>query len=323
MKLKMQAGLVLVFIASLLSAPAQTSLASTVISKVQTQRALNSIKSEIQKIKQQIIDLENDKETEIANSLKNAQVETREIQSTYDAKMKLATEKKKNTQSRLAELSSFRVTVDNISACGPNFQSRCEKNQVISVPPTASVDVSFLIKLGGFVPLDETAYKNTLILIQEIDAEILKLDSYLPGDKIAIEDRYKKTVSVIYNNYDELTSEKEASLALMIRSQIATTRALKSGGNYLDAFSNAILFEINLQNITEVADTSFLNIDSLLDLTVVQNAVKLSEQGESIKSKYSAAKAKSYNKTFGKIFIDSYYADIVAKTSNIFKKFTK
>jgi hypothetical protein len=323
MKMKVRKTLILVSVSSLLVTSNQASLASTQISKSQVQHAVSSIKSSIVKANGDITALKLGKENSLAEALTIAALATKKVQDTYDQKKNAQLEKKSNALVRLNDLSVFRVTVDNISACGANFQTHCEKNQTIKVPTSSSLDVSFLIRLGGFVPLDEVSYQDALKTIKEIDAEILKLDSYLPGDKTNIENQYKSDAGSIYKDFDLRISEKETDIDMLKKSKLAADRALKSGGNYQDTFSNAVLFEINLENITAVADTSFQNIDSLLDLSVVRNAVTLSNQGETIKGSYSAAKAKKYNKIFGNTFLDSYSKEIIDKTSAIFKKFAK
>jgi hypothetical protein len=323
MKKKLRKILTLVFVSVLIISNQHTSTAATSVSKSQVQRALTSIKAEILKVNGQIDNLELGKENTLAEALAVAWQETKKVQDAYESNRKLQLEKKVSAQAKLNDLSVFKVTVDNISACGVNFQTRCEKNQTIKVPTTSSLDVGFLIKLGGFVPLDEVAYQETLKSIQDIDTEILKLDSYLPGAKANVESRYKSDVAGIFNETEIKVINKEKELKLLKSSKLAIERTLKSSGNYSVAFRNAILFENNLQGISEVADTSFENIDSLLDLSIVRNAVKLSDQGEIIKRSYSGAKAKNYNKIFGNTFLDSSYEEVLVKTSAIFKRFAK
>jgi len=323
MNLKPNKTLTLVLVSGLIVASQQTSMAAPPTSKSQVQRALVSIKAEIVKGNGKISDIKLSKENSLAEALATARLETSKIQNKYDLSKKQQLEKRSLAQALLNDLSIFKVTVDNISACGPNFQTRCEKNQIIKVPTSSSLDVSFLIKLGGFVPLDEVAYQGALKSIQDIDAEILRLDSYLPSDKTSIESQYKSDVARIFKDADTQISDKEADLNILGKSKLAVERALKSSGSYSDAFKNAVMFEINLQNISEVADTSFQNIDSLLDLSVVKNAVKLAGQGEMIKRSYSGSKAKSYNKIFGNTFMDTYFQEILMKTTEIFKKFAK
>jgi hypothetical protein len=323
MKSKLRKTIPLVLILSILTLHPSAQASSPTITKLQAQKAINGLKTEIAKTKLEIANSKAGQEKLINTAASDAQAEISKIQLVYQDKMKIQLDKKNIAKIRLTEVSNFKVLVDNISACGPNFQTHCDKNQTIAIPPTSSVDVGFLIRIGGFIPLDEAGYASALKSIVDIDAEILRLDSYLPGDKSSVEAAYKNKVALIYRQFDPILGDLDQKLLELQKSQPAALRSFNSGGNYLDAFKTAMIFNINLQSITEVANTSFANINSLLDLSVVRNAVTYAENGNSINLKYSNSKAIAFNRIFGNTFLDAEQKDLVAKTTILYKKFAK
>jgi hypothetical protein len=196
-------------------------------------------------------------------------------------------------------------------------------NQTIEIPPTAKVDVEFLIKLGGFVPVNEPAYRSAKAEILALDNSLVAAENKLAADKAAAQTAYENAVDEGFQQYSEKSSESEDYLNLLQQSFKAASRASKVGGNYLAAYKTAFIFAFNYESIVTVSETPFSDINSFVSLNVVTNAVKYAGIGDSIDSKYSNSRAATFNKYYGDTFFEPEFEDKLTKALNLYKKFAK
>lgn len=323
MKIKSKIGLINVFLIVFSIGVTPATYAATNISKAQANKAVTNIKSEITLTKLKLASLKS-KETDETNSAYNlGSSQVAKLQSEYDSLKKNLDSSRADAVAKLTSLSVFKVMVNNISACGAEFQTHCEMNQTIAIPPTAKVDVDFLMKIGGLVPVDEASYKATKTTIATIETSLTDAFNKLNNDKAEAQALYTKTVTDIQARYGQLSIATEDYLSLLEKCLKASSRASKVGANFLVAFKTAYVFDFNYQSIVVVAKTPFEDINSLLSLNIIRDAVKYAGIGDAIDSRYSDSKAAIFNRYYGDTFFDSDFNTNLSSALNIYKKFAK
>jgi peptidoglycan hydrolase CwlO-like protein len=293
------------------------------ISKNQASKSVTNMKAEISKVKSKIESLKAQKTRDVEDAFSVGGNRAGKLQSDFEALKRELDASRSTTLTRLAQQSVFRVMVDNVSACGSDFQSRCLMNQMMTVPPTSKVDVEFLMKIGAFVPIDESGYKSTKSEIAIIDKSLTDAENKLNSDKAAVQKTYENDVERIFKQYGEESMEAEEYLDLLQKCFKAATRSLKTSGNYPSSFRTAFVFDFNYKSISVVAKTPFSEIDSFISLNVVRNAVQYAGIGDSIDSKYSATRAGTFNKYYGKTFFDEDFEESLKEALGVYKKFSK
>ena len=315
-------GLSFVLLSIMITASMPASAANT-ISKKQANNSIVNIKSEIKKTKAELVSLKNEKNSSADEAFANGSLETGKLQNDFELLKTSLQKSRLDAVAKLSQLSIFKVLVNNISACGVDFQSHCEMNQTIKIPPTATVDVDFLIKIGGFVAVDEVGYKSAKTNIANLDEALLKAENQLNAEKATAQKKYESAIDEIYKRYGTESSEAEEYLDLLQKCLKAAMRSSKVSSNYLAAFKTAFVYQFNYESIVDVAKTPFSEIDSFISLNVVRNAIKYSEIGDSIDTKYSDSRAVGFNKYFGKTFFDSVFESSLENSLIIYKKFAK
>jgi len=323
MNLKVKAFGVSVIVLSLTLTNSINSNAAGSISKNQSLKVITNMKAEIGKTKSKIAILNSQKVTDVANAFRSGGDRVAKLESDYESLKKTVQTSRDSALTRLTQQSVFKVMVSNISACGTNFQSPCNMNQTIAIPPTAKVDVEFLMKIGGFVPVDEPAYKLAKEEIATLDNSLVLAENKLNSEKAAAQTVYENAVDGIFKRYGEASMDAEDYLNLIQQCSKAASRASKTNSNYLSAFKNALVFDFNYRSIVIVAKTPFSDINSFVSLNVVRNAVKYSEIGDSIDSRYSDSRAVAFNKYYGDTFFDDEFESTLESSLNTYKKFAK
>ena len=296
------------------------------ITSPQAKRAIIGLKGYIEQKKINLSTLETNRSQELNTLLVAAKDKAQEIQTNYNTNKAAATRTLADANANLATYSVFKVTVGNLSVCGTNFQTHCEINTIVTIPPTtpqSQVNVPSLLKMGVLVPVDEENYKKSLDSIASIENQILMLDSQFPTDKTNNEEAYKAETDKIYVKYRPQIESLEGTLTVAEKSLIAASRALKSGSDFFNSFTTAYVFDFNYSSIQVVANSTFDAINSLLSLYVVRDAIKYESIGSGIDRSYTNAKAKAYNKYYSDTFFDADFRNSLKIAQNLYLKLAK
>jgi hypothetical protein len=222
---------------------------------------------------------------------------------------------------RINSLSFFVVQVTNLSRCN----GLCAQGTILNLPfdlkdEAAQRSIDQNVAGGAITPQNKLSYdqarKDYLALLEEK----LMIDSKYQQN---LRDENSKLLSLLsalsYKLEVDLASA-QASLDLTKSSYKAARRASLSQTNFENAFKVALAFEYNLKMIEMVADSPFSSINSVLSARAVLSAADDYERGVAIDSRYTYAKADSFNKSFQNIFTsDSEFLTFAAKALSMYR----
>ena len=295
-----------------------TSWGST-ISKAQAGRAFKNIQATI---------TSNLKTLEVAKTertINQGKVQTDAIQALDSLKKAYEQSKIKNSEdlislkTKLNSVARVKVLVNNISGICPSHSGNCYLNEVVDVPST--FDLTFFLKLGAVELLNANEYNTTVASIEKNRKDLEAIENDYINQGKALQEKFALQNSQVVTQYYSSVEPIEENIALHRSALISAKRAEKAKSDFLGAFTTSYTFEFNAKSVYEVANSPLSSITSLLGARAVLDAVEWNGKAESIKSAYSEAKAKAFNKVFGNTFIsDAEFKQNLRLVQELYKK---
>jgi len=225
-------------------------------------------------------------------------------------------------KNKLNSVAKVKVLVNNISGICPSHSGNCYLNEIVDVPST--FDLSFFLKLGAVELQNAAEYNATIASIEKNKNDLEAIENAYINDGNALQVNFSAQNSAIASNYYNFVEPIEARIALCRASLVSAKRAERVKSDFLGAFTTSYTFEYNTKNVYDVANSPFSSINSMLGARAVLNAVEWNDKAELIKSNYSDAKAKAFNKVFGNTFTgDSEFKQNLKLVQSIYRNAAK
>jgi hypothetical protein len=189
---------------------------------------------------------------------------------------------------------------------GPKFEvgEVTTIKEVVSSKTEYLNEIDLIVSLGLIELLTPTEFQLASKTIREQTAAMAASQSKFKADMLSIESKF-----------EEANKVQPAILAIK--------RALKTPNSFEAAFVTALKFEYNREKLDELARLPFRYIDSLKTLDSAIKVTRISEDADTVASRYSYTGARKINTICGKTFITEIeFKEMYGKIASLYREAT-